>query len=75
MVREIFSAKDEYFEQFKKMPNTKAKVIKGTTPVAVDVYGSERVLIFNYPDTFILIQDKNTATSFRNFFEQLWKLN
>ena len=73
-VREIFSKKDDYYNEFKKMPNTDARFLPAITPVAVDVYGSETVLIFNYepPYSFILIQDKNTATSFKNLFEQLW---
>ena len=58
------------------MPLTEAKVLDALTPVAVDIFGNDKVLILNYTDpiTCILIYDKNTALSFTNFFNQLWKI-
>jgi len=72
----IFSDKGQYYKDVKKMSNTKLRVLTGITPVALDIYGKENVLISNYtePSTFTLIQDENTVKSFTQFFEQLWKI-
>ena len=74
--RHLFSEKSSYFETFKHLPFTQARFITAITPVAVDVFGKDKVLILNYQDpvSCILIYDKNAATSFRQFFEQLWKI-
>ena len=75
-VKMVFSEYGDYYELFKKMPLTKTKVLEGITPVAVNIFGGDKVMILNYtePSTFTLIQDKNTVTSFKQFFEQLWKI-
>jgi len=72
----IFSEKGEYYQLFLNSKYTKAKVLTGITPVTVDIFGKDKTLIFNYGESpsCILIYDKNTAQSFRQFFEQLWKL-
>jgi len=72
--KHLFSEKGDYFNSFKIMKYTKAKIIDSVTPVAVDIFGKDKVLILNYeePASCILIHDKNTATSFINFFYQLW---
>jgi len=74
--RHIFSERSDYYEAFKKLAYTEARVLTAITPVAVDIFGEDRILILNYtePGSWILIYDKNTATSFRQFFEQLWKI-
>ena len=74
--RHIYSEKGTYSEEFKKVKLTEHKFLEGFTPVTVDIFGDDKVLILNYqePINCILIYDKNTATSFRNFFEQLWKI-
>ncbi len=74
--RHIFSERSDYYEAFNKLTYTEARVLTAITPVAVDVFGEDRVLILNYtePGSWILIYDKNTATSFRQFFDQLWKI-
>ena len=74
--KHIFSEKSDYFQTFKKMKHTEARILEGITPVTVDVFGSSKVLILNYkePISCVLIHDENTATSFRQFFYQLWKL-
>jgi sugar-specific transcriptional regulator TrmB len=71
----LFSETSEYFTHFKKMKYTEARILTGITPVTVDIFGNDKVLILNYaePTSCILIHDENTATSFRNFFYQLWK--
>ena len=74
--RHIFSEKGEHFQALKKMRLTKARFLPNLTPAAIDVFGKDKVLIINHaePPTCILIYDENAATSFKNFFEQLWKL-
>jgi HTH-type transcriptional regulator, sugar sensing transcriptional regulator len=71
----IISDRGKYYQDVKKLFNTKVRVLTGITPVSVAVYGKENVLISNYtdPSTSTLIQDANTAKSFIQFFEQLWK--
>ena len=74
--RTIFSERTGYHQDYKKMKYTKVKVLEAITPVTVYVYGRDNVVIFNYEDSpsCIVIHDRNTADSFRNFFEQLWKI-
>jgi len=74
--KHIFSEKGPYLDIFKKMKHTKAKVLEGLTPVTIDIFGKDKVLILNYNEPFscTMIYDKNTATSFINFFYQLWKI-
>ncbi|MBS3145089.1 hypothetical protein J4208_05910 [Candidatus Woesearchaeota archaeon] len=74
--KHIFSEKSKYFQIFKQMKHTEARILEGITPVAVDVFGAKKVLILNYkePISCVLIHDENTAISFRQFFYQLWKL-
>lgn len=74
--RHIFSEKSSYFSEFKLLRHTEARILTGITPVTIDVFGEDKVLILNYeePTSCILIYDRNTATSFRQFFEQLWKI-
>ncbi len=77
IAKHIFSEKSSYYEEFRKMKHTESKVLTGLTPVTVDIFGNDKILILNYeePVSCILIYDRNTATSFRHFFEQLWKLS
>lgn len=74
--RHIISESGDYYEYFRKLKCTEARVLIGITPVAVDIFGDDKVLILNYkePASCILIYDVNTTTSFRQFFEQLWKI-
>ncbi len=75
--RLIFSEQSTYFETFKALPYTEARILRGFTPVAIDIFGKDKVLILNYaePCSCTLIYDQNTATSFQHFFEQLWKIS
>ena len=72
----LFSERSAYFKNTKNMPLVVAKVLEGITPTTIDIFGDDKVLILNYnePVSCILIYDKNTTTSFKNFFYQLWKL-
>ncbi len=72
----IFSERSDYYEAFKRMKFTEIRVLTAITPVALDIFGDDKVLILNYkePASCILIYDVHTATSFKQFFEQLWKI-
>lgn len=72
----LFSNRGAYMARNKKMPLTQCRILEGITPTTVDILGEDKVLILNYqePVSCILIYDKNTAASFRNFFYQLWAL-
>jgi len=72
----IFSERSDYYKMFAKSKYTQVKVLTGITPVTVDIFGEDKTLIINYgkSPSCILIYDKNTAQSFRQFFKQLWKL-
>ena len=74
--KHLFSERGDYLKEFKKMKYTEARVLDCFTPVTVDIFGDEIVLILNYnePASCTVIHDKNTATSFINFFYQLWKI-
>lgn len=74
--RMLFSEKGSYYKVFKKSPYIKVRALIGITPTAIDIFGEDKVLILNYQDSgsCILIHDRNTATSFKQFFEQLWKI-
>ncbi len=74
--KHIFSEKGAYADTFKKMKHTEVKILEGLTPVTIDIFGEDKVLILNYNEPFscTMIYDKNTALSFRSFFYQLWKI-
>lgn len=76
IAKHLFSEKSEFYNEFKKMKYTEVKLLKGITPVTVDIFGNKTVLIMNYkePISCILIQDENTVQSFKQFFYQLWKI-
>lgn len=76
LAKHLFSEKSDYYDKFKKLKYTEAMILRGITPVTVDVFGTRTVLIMNYkePISCILIQDENTVQSFRHFFYQLWKI-
>jgi len=74
--KHLFSERSEYLKSYQKIGLTENRVLEGLTPVTVDIFGKDKVLILNYsePTSCILIYDENTATSFRNFFYQMWKI-
>lgn len=76
IAKHIFSERGDYFNKFEKMRYTKSKILEGLTPVTIDIFGKDKVLILNYNEPFscTTIYDENTATSFINFFYQLWKI-
>jgi sugar-specific transcriptional regulator TrmB len=74
--KNLFSERSGFMSSYEKIRLTENRVLQGITPVTVDVFGKDKVLVFNYsePTSCIVIYDENTATSFRNFFYQLWKI-
>ena len=77
IAKHIFSESGDYFNKFRKMKYTETKILEGLTPVTIDIFGDDKVFILNYNEPFscTMIYDKNTATSFINFFYQLWKIS
>lgn len=76
LCKAIFSDKGtEYYNLFKKMKYTEVKVLKGITPSAIDIMGNN-VLIFTYAEepSCLFITNEEIASSFKTFFETLWKL-
>jgi len=73
--KNLFSDKSDYLKEYKKFKLTENRVLEGITPVTIDIFGDDKVLILNYnePYSCILIHDKNTANSFKSFFDELWK--
>ena len=73
--RLLFSDQGNLMGIYSKMPLTKIRLINGFTPSAVTVFGKSIVHIANYQEPFscILIYDQNIASSFTNFFNELWK--
>ncbi|MEI7960803.1 MAG: hypothetical protein WCI04_00550 [archaeon] len=71
--RLIFSDPGPHFMNTKNRPLIKVRYLPSITPATVDVFGDDKIIIFNYekPITSILIYDKNIAQSFKQFFEQL----
>src|SRR3989344_3412658 len=74
--KNLFSERSEFMKNYEKIKLTENRILEGITPVTVDIFGKEKVLILNYqePTSCILIYNENTAASFRNFFYQMWKI-
>ncbi|MBI4155387.1 hypothetical protein HY498_04870 [Candidatus Woesearchaeota archaeon] len=71
----IFSDREnEHYVILKKLPFTEVKVIGGFTPAAIDVVGNKTLIFTHEEPSCLLITSKEIATSFRQFFEQLWKI-
>lgn len=74
--RYILSQKGAIYDDIKKEKNVQTKILALNTPVGIDIYGTDKILIIQYqePASCTLIYDENTATSFKSFFEVLWKV-
>jgi sugar-specific transcriptional regulator TrmB len=74
--RYILSEKGKIYNDLKKEKNIQTKILSLKTPVGVDIYGKDKVLILHYqePVSCTLIYDEHTAQSFRQFFEPLWNI-
>jgi len=72
----LFSDKGtEYYNLFKKMKFTEARVLKGVTPAALDIM-KNRVLIFTYGEepSCLSIKNPEIAQSYATFFYNLWSI-
>jgi len=61
-------------ELFTKLSNFKIKYVKELTPSSTMIFGDKvSINIFDEKPFFILIENKSLATSYKNYFEYLWK--
>ncbi|MFH0906045.1 MAG: helix-turn-helix domain-containing protein [archaeon] len=78
--RSIMTEKSQYALMYSKKYNKYEKVryleFPINFPVTFNIWPNDRVIIYDYnpPYNFIMICDKNIAGTFRNYFEQLWKI-
>jgi sugar-specific transcriptional regulator TrmB len=74
--RAILSQKGIIYRDMKKLKNIKIRIMPLDTPVGIDIYGRDKVLLLHYqePISCTLIYDEHTATTFRSYFEPLWKI-
>ena len=74
--RYILSEKGKIYSDLKKARQIKIRLLPLDTPVGIDIYGKDKVLILHYqePITCTLIYDENTARTFRSYFEPLWNM-
>lgn len=72
--RYILSEKGKIYNDLKNEKNIRIKLLKLDTPVGIDIYGKDKVLILHYqePISCTLIYDENTARTFKAYFEPLW---
>ncbi len=70
----ILSEKGKIYADLKDLPDIEIKILKAKTPVGIDVYGKNIVLILHYqePISCTLIYDEHTATTFISYFDILW---
>lgn len=72
----IFVDKENnYFNFFKKLKHTKAKVISHISPSAIMII-DDNTFIFSYEESLncIHIKSKSVSESFKNFFNDIWKI-
>lgn len=74
--RYILSQRGKIYRDLESVRNVQVKIMELDTPVGIDIYGKNIVLILHYqePISCTLIYDENTATTLRSYFEPLWKL-
>ena len=73
--RLIFSDRNQYAKEHIKLGKIEVRVLPNITPAAINITG-DSIAILNYENngTFVLIKNKAISKSFKNFFEQLWKI-
>lgn len=74
--RLIFSelTKTDYYKNLAMIPKTKIKRISLQTYSATAIFG-DKVLIFDYNDdpSCIIIENSNISSTYKEFFENMWK--
>lgn len=76
-IKLIISEKKKYYSITQNIKKREIRLLRGITPTAIGIYGTERVIIADYskPGSCILIQNKGITKSFITFFNQLWKIS
>jgi predicted transcriptional regulator len=74
--RYILSERGTIYDELKSERGVRVRILPALTPVGLDIYGKDKVLILHYqePVACTLITDEHTATTFRSYFEVLWAL-
>lgn len=74
--RYILSQRGLILKDLKRIPDVSVRFLKLDTPVGIDIYGKNIVLILHYqePVSCTVIYDEHTATTFRSYFEPLWNI-
>ncbi len=74
--RYILSERGRIFNDLKNEEGIAVRFMKKDTPVGIDIYGDDIVLILHYqePISCTMITDKNTVTTFKSYFDVLWKV-
>lgn len=74
--RYILSQKEKIYSDLKTVDNVKVKLLNADTPVGIDIYGKDILLILHYQDpvTCTMIYDEHTVTTFKSYFEILWNV-
>jgi sugar-specific transcriptional regulator TrmB len=73
--RYILSEKGTIYRDLQKVKNINVRILAADTPVGIDIYGSDTILLLHYqePVACTLIVDEHAVTTFRAYFELLWK--
>ncbi|MGV8162203.1 MAG: TrmB family transcriptional regulator [Candidatus Nanoarchaeia archaeon] len=74
--RYILSQKGTIYNDMQTPKNIKTRILKLDTPVGIDIYGKNIVLILHYqePISCTMIYDEHTNKTFRSYFEPLWAI-
>ena len=72
--RYILSQQGTIYKDLISEPDVQIRILPLNTPVGIDIYGTDTVLILHYqePVSCTLIIDEHTATTLRSYFEVLW---
>jgi hypothetical protein len=74
--RYILSEKGKIYKDLQGVKDKKVKILKLETPVGIDIYGKNIILILHYqePISCTMIYDEHTNTTFRSYFAPLWNI-
>lgn len=73
--RYILSEKGNIYKDLQQVRDMQVKFLELDTPVGIDIYGKDIILILHYqePISVTMIHDEHTVTTFRSYFEVLWQ--
>lgn len=74
--RYLLSQKGKAYRDIAKAKLVEMRMLERNTPAGIDIYGKRHVLLLHYrdPTSCTLIEDEDTATTFRSYFEELWTI-